>query len=109
MATSDQVRRIGVFLTATGVGMMSFALFLHPASPGDFVARVLFAPHASLLSSYGIQAVILFWISLALLAAGLVAMFMHSLLRRSMAWISGLRRRRRANDIENVEDLWSYM
>jgi hypothetical protein len=55
----------------TGLGVMNFALFLHPMYPMDFLALVFSDPLQTVNDSYGIQAVILFWIGASLVAFSL--------------------------------------
>src|ERR1039457_2112587 len=58
----------------TGLGLMNFALFLQPMDPIDFLVLVFSDPLRTVSESYGIQAVVLFWISAGLLACGFAGM-----------------------------------
>ena len=74
MDASSGVYRLCIYCLWLGSGLMSFALFLHPMSPEDFLALAFWTPAETIQTAYGIQAAILFWISLSLIAAGSLAL-----------------------------------
>jgi hypothetical protein len=55
-----------------GFGLMGFALLRIPMDPKDFLALALSAPWKTIQGNYGIQEVVLFWISVALIFLGLI-------------------------------------
>ena len=54
-----------------GLGLLSFALLLHPMSPEHFFDLLITAPLDTVRDEYGRAMGILFWISAALIAGGL--------------------------------------
>ena len=54
-----------------GLGLLSFALLLHPMSPEHFLALLITDPLDTVRHEYGSAMGLLFWISAALIAGGL--------------------------------------
>jgi hypothetical protein len=71
MRLSHKFHRCYFHCLWAGCVLMSFALFLHPMSPRDFLALALSAPFDSMRDSYGIQAAALFWISMIVVCVGM--------------------------------------
>jgi hypothetical protein len=74
MELSSKFCRAYGYCIWVGFGLMNFALFLHPMNPEDFLALVLSAPSETMLDAYGIQAAVLFWISVTLISSGLIGL-----------------------------------
>ena len=74
MKPSSKSPRGFAYCVAVGFCIMSFALFLHPMNPNDFLMLALLAPLETIRESYGIQPAASFWISIALISAGLVGL-----------------------------------
>lgn len=53
---------------------MSFALFLHPMNPNDFLMLAFSTPLETIRESYGIRSAASFWISIALMSMGLIGL-----------------------------------
>ncbi len=54
--------------------MASFALFLHPMDPADFLAKALFSPQQTFSLVVGYIQSLAFWFSAACMAIGLAGM-----------------------------------
>lgn len=63
-----------------GLGLLSFALLLHPMSPEHFFALLITDPLDTVRHEYGRAMGILFWIGAVLIAGGL-ASCLHGALR----------------------------
>lgn len=68
----------------TGLGLMSFALFLQPMDPINFLVLVFSDPLETVRESYGIQAAILFWVSAGLVFVGIAGIVCRAKVFRSL-------------------------
>lgn len=73
-STGSQAQRgsIAAYCIRAGLGLLSFALLLHPMSPEHFFELLITDPLETVRHEYGRAMGILFWISAALIASGLV-------------------------------------
>ncbi len=74
MKPSSKSSRRFVNCIAVGFCVMSFALFLDPMNPNDFLALALSAPLETIRESYGIQSAASFWISVVLISFGVIGL-----------------------------------
>lgn len=63
------------FLFLTGLSLASFALFLHPMDPVEFLRKAFFSPRDTFRVIYGYVQTLFFWISAGFMAAGIVSLF----------------------------------
>lgn len=71
MAYQKMSRRKYVICIWVGLQLMSFALFLHPMSPEDFLMLAITAPLDTITDQNGSAMAFGFWISLSLVWIGL--------------------------------------
>jgi hypothetical protein len=90
-----------------GLSLMSFALFLHPMNPRDFLALVVSAPFDTIRDTYGIQAAVLFWLSVALTMSGLVRVIW--LIQKWVTSIIRARQNTMKSRFENLEENWYFL
>jgi hypothetical protein len=98
-----------------GSGLMSMALFIHPISPEDFLALACSDPLQTLKDDYGIQAAMMFWVSVMLLGIGVIR-GLACLFFGKRPTTSALTRHRPVKSApyaicaqqENMEEYWSY-
>lgn len=87
---------------------MSFALFLQPMSPDDFLVLVLSDPLETVRAAYGIQAAVLFWISIALTSIGLLGLTCIAARFKKPA-TSAKRQHKNTASTEYAEENWSFL
>jgi hypothetical protein len=73
---------ISKFFFFLGLGAASFALFLHPMDPIDFVTQAFVSPQETFHVIYGKVQSIAFWISAAFMLAGVLGMLLVAVQRR---------------------------
>lgn len=71
---------MAAYCIRAGLGLLSFALLLHPMSPEHFFELLITDPLETIRHEYGRAMGILFWISAALMVGGLVG-WLHAGLR----------------------------
>lgn len=72
---------ISKFFFLLGLGMASFALFLHPMDPIEFVTTAFVSPRETFQIMYGKVQSIAFWISAVFMAAGVLGMLLAAIQR----------------------------
>ena len=99
-----------------GSGLMSMALFIHPISPEDFLALACSDPLQTLNDAYGIQAAMMFWVSMMMIGisvvGGLACLIFGK--RLTTATLTQNRRGKTApyaicSQQESMEEYWSYL
>ncbi len=72
MKSSMSMSRGCAYCIGIGFSLMSFALFLNPMDPNDFLRLAYSDPLATIREAYGIRSAVSFWISVALMSTGLI-------------------------------------
>jgi hypothetical protein len=92
----------GVFF---GFFFMFIALFLHPMSPENFLNLVVTAPWQTVAYAHGVQAAVLFWMSVVLTAASLMVIvrIIFLVILKQLKKLKSLMRKYRSIN-KNVED-----
>jgi hypothetical protein len=72
---------ISKFFFFLGLGTASFAVFLHPMDPIEFVTMAFVSPRETFQIMYGKVQSIAFWISAAFMAAGVLGMLLAAIQR----------------------------
>ena len=86
MKRSHRVVHLSLSCLGIGSGFMSFALFLHPMDPIDFLAQVLTTPLETMVG-YGGSIATLFWIGVMFIFFGIVNGFLRKIIAKHIFWI----------------------
>lgn len=108
MAFLNDSAAISKFFFLLGLIMASFALLLHPMDPMDFVTKAFVSPHETFHIIFGKVQSMAFWISVALMVAGVLGMLLVAIQRwRARHFFSQMKAQRlHAGD---SEENWMFL
>ncbi len=108
MVFADMRTSISAGFFLFGLALASFALFLHPMDPADFLAKAVFSPQETFSLVYGYIQSMAFWFSVACMAIGIAGMLVAVLQRRQRRQLVPQFDDRRM-DGEDGEENWMFL